>query len=172
MIHSEGSKTQPNFQRPQGSLDRAELLRAFPAVPIARASSVVAPLSVTKLLPGPRYIAFYLLALPVFVMALSSTGVEQMVSALIAVTWLALTPIALYTRRAAVLLPIASALFLGLGVIMLSFDSAAFVVDVTTTVVMFLVSFPHQWPKNVGGSLQTAMRNPVEQSAENLASRA
>jgi hypothetical protein len=172
MIHSEGSKTQPNFQRPQGSRDRAELLRAFPAVPIARASSVIAPLSVTKLLPGPRYIAFYLLALPVFVMALASTGVEQLVSALIAVTWLALTPIALYTRRVALLLPIASAVFLGVGVLTLSFDSAAFVVDVTTTVVMFLVSFPHQWPKNVGASLQKGMENPVEVSVESSASRA
>jgi hypothetical protein len=106
--------------------------------------------SVSKLLlPGPRYIAAYLLALPVVVVAIASSGVEQTVSWAIALTWLVMAPTALYARRAAVLLPIVSALFVGLAVTMLSFNSTAFVVDVTATAVMFLVSVPRHWPNTV-----------------------
>jgi hypothetical protein len=115
-------------------------------------AAVTSPLSVSKLLPGPRYIAFYLLALPVIVVAFASSGVEQIVSGLIAVTWLVLAPIALYARRAAMVLPIASALFLGVALVTLSFASGAFVVDVTATTVMFLVSLPRQWSQSMAAS--------------------
>lgn len=108
---------------------------------------VTSPLSVSKFLPGPRYIAIYMLALPVIVVAFSSSGVEQAISGLIALTWLVLSPLALFSRRAAMFLPIASAGFLAAAVLLLSFNSAAFVVDVTATVVMFLVSVPRQWPQ-------------------------
>jgi hypothetical protein len=134
----------------QGRLNAAVLRHELPQAKRTSASmSIASPPSVTKLLPGPRYIAIYLLALPVIVVAFASSGVEQMVSGLIALTWLVLAPVALYARRAAMLLPITSALFLGLAIMVLSFDSAAFVVDVTATAIMFLVSVPRQWPQQV-----------------------
>jgi hypothetical protein len=111
--------------------------------------------SVSKHLPGPRYIAAYLLALPVIVVAIASSGVEQTVSWAIALTWLVMAPTALYARGAAILLPILSALFVGLAVTTLSFDSTAFVVDVTATAIMFLVSMPRHWPGTVASTPST-----------------
>jgi hypothetical protein len=110
------------------------------------------------LLPGPRYIAAYMLALPVIVVAIASSGVEQTVSWAIALTWLGMAPAALYTRRAATLLPILSALFVGLSVTMLSFNSTAFVVDVTATAVMFLVSMPRHRGQTVAARTPSPVR--------------
>ncbi len=95
-----------------------------------------------RTLSGPRYLASYLLALPVIVVALASTGVDQLVSGAIALSWLVLAPTALYSRRAAQILPYLSFVFLGLALLLLRFSSLAFVVDVTATVIMFLVSMP------------------------------
>lgn len=108
---------------------------------------VVAPRTVSKLLPGPRYISIYLLALPVVVVAFASTGWAQIVSGLIAMTWLVLAPVALYARWAAMVLPLASALFLALGVLVLPFNSAAFVVDLVAAAIMMLVTFPRAEPQ-------------------------
>jgi hypothetical protein len=102
-----------------------------------------------EILPGPRYIATYLLALPVIVVALASTGRAQLVGGLIAVFWLVLSPVALYARWAALLLPVASAVFLVLSVVLLDFNSAAFVVDVTIAAAMALVSFPRRVPRQM-----------------------
>jgi hypothetical protein len=95
-----------------------------------------------RTLSGPRYLASYLLALPVIVVTLASTGVDQVVSGAIALSWLVLAPTALYSRRAAQVLPYLSFVFLGLALLLLRFSSVAFVVDVTATVIMFLVSMP------------------------------
>lgn len=111
---------------------------------------------VWKLLPGPRYIASYLLALPVIVVASASSGAEQVVSWAIALTWLVLAPTAMYVRRAAIFLPIVSALFLGLTVTLLAFNSTAFLVDVTATAIMFLVSLPRHWPHSVSSAPSAA----------------
>jgi hypothetical protein len=100
------------------------------------------PASGPRTLSGPRYLASYLLALPVIVVTLASTGVEQVVSGAIALSWLVLAPTALYSRRAAQILPYLSFVFLGLALLLLRFSSVAFVVDVTATVIMFLVSMP------------------------------
>lgn len=142
-------------ESPRNSDDQAQrkhnprITGGFPGTSVAAtaASPVTSPLSVSKFLPGPRYIAIYMLALPVIVVAFSSSGVEQAISGLIALTWLVLSPLALFSRKAAMFLPIASAGFLAAAVLLLSFNSAAFVVDVTATVVMFLVSVPRQWPQ-------------------------
>lgn len=107
---------------------------------------------VWKLLPGPRYIASYLLALPVIVVASASSDAEQIVSWVIGLTWLVLAPTAMYVRGVAILLPIVSAIFLGLTVTLLGFNSTAFLVDVTATAIMFLVSLPRHWPHTVSGS--------------------
>ena len=104
------------------------------------------PRVVSRLSPGPRYISIYLLALPVVVVAFASTGWGQFVSGLIAITWLVLAPLALYARWAAMVLPLASALFLALGVLVLPFNSAAFVVDLVAAAVMMLVTFPRAEP--------------------------
>jgi hypothetical protein len=98
-------------------------------------------------LPGPRYIAAYLLALPVIVVAFASTGADAFVSWAISLCWLVLAPTALYSRAAALALPILSALFLALTVTLLSFNSTAFIVDVTATAIMFLVSVPRHWSR-------------------------
>ena len=118
------------------------IVGAFPAGRTGRSAPAPKPLAISKLLAGPRYIAIYLLTLPVVAVAFASSGWEQVVSGLIAVTLLVLAPAALYARWAAMALPIASALCLALGVLMLPFNSAAFVVDVVATAVMFLFSFP------------------------------
>ena len=156
-MFSDGSKNSDGDVRGKGNT--AAILTADLAAAPRRSStsstSVASPPSVSKLLPGPRYIAIYLLALPVIVVAFASSGVEQIVSGLIALTWLVLAPVALYARRAAMVLPITSALFLGLAIMVLSFDSAAFVVDVTATAIMFLVSVPRQWPQPVPSSAST-----------------
>jgi hypothetical protein len=140
----------------QGKMNAAAIRMGLPAATTTSSASVKAPRSVSQLLPGPRYIAIYLLALPVIVVAFASSGMDQMVSGLIALTWLVLAPVALYARRAAMLLPITSALFLGLAIMMLSFDSAAFVVDVTATAIMFLVSVPRNSSQPVASAASTA----------------
>jgi hypothetical protein len=145
----------------QGKINVAAAMRMglSPAPRTSSSSrSITSPPSASQLVAGPRYIAIYLLALPVIVVAFASSGTDQMVSGLIALTWLVLAPVALYVRRAAMLLPITSALFLGLAIMMLSFDSAAFVVDVTATAIMFLVSVPRQWSQSVAASSASTAR--------------
>lgn len=112
-----------------------------------QAGSAAAARVVSRLLPGPRYISIYLLALPVVVVAFASTGWGQIVSGLIALTWLVLAPVALYARWAAMVLPLASALFLALGVLVLPLNSAAFVVDLVAAAIMMLVTFPRAEPQ-------------------------
>jgi hypothetical protein len=92
--------------------------------------------------PALGYIASYLLALPVIVVAASSSGTASIVSGLLAVAWLVLAPLALYSARLSRVLPLVPAVFAALTLTLLPFDSAAFVVDVTATVVMFLGCFP------------------------------
>jgi hypothetical protein len=100
----------------------------------------------TLLRPGPRFLAFFVPVLPAAVMAFASIGTAQLVSALIAVSWIVLVPAALYLRWAARLLPVLSACFLLLAVITLPFNSAAFVINLWTTLAMFLMSFPKRRP--------------------------
>jgi len=106
------------------------------------ARETIARSPVSELLPGPRYIALYLIALPAAVVALASSGRAQLVSGLIAALWFAGAPAALFSRTAAKALPVVSAFFLVVTVLTLPFNSIAFATDLTTTVVMFLVSFP------------------------------
>lgn len=155
MMFSDGSRGSDGDE--QGKMDAAMGMEMGRRTPTTSTSgiAVASPPRPSRFLPGPRYIAIYLLALPVIVVAFASEGMEQIVSGLIALTWLVLAPVALYARRAAMLLPITSALFLGLAIMMLSFDSAAFVVDVTATAIMFLVSVPRQWAQPVPASPST-----------------
>jgi hypothetical protein len=102
------------------------------------------PEDATLLRPGPRFLAFFVPVLPAAVMAFASTGMAQLVSTLIAVSWVVLVPAALYLRWAARMLPIASACFLVLAVATLPFNSAAFVINLWTTLAMFLLSFPRR----------------------------
>jgi hypothetical protein len=121
---------------------RSDAQRAAPDPATSRTSG-------PTVLSGPRYLASYLLALPVMVVALATTGVDQIVSGSIALAWLVLAPTALYSHRAAQILPILSFVFLGLAIVLLSFSSVAFIVDVTATAIMFLVSMPR--PKHREG---------------------
>jgi hypothetical protein len=151
--HGHGSA--PTTNPPQGPrgphMERTAASRGWPrsdarlATPGGAASPTVGP----AVLSGPRYLASYLLALPVMVVALATTGVDQIVSGSIALAWLVLAPTALYSHRAAQILPILSFVFLGLAIVLLSFSSVAFVVDVTATAIMFLVSMPR--PKHREG---------------------
>jgi hypothetical protein len=110
----------------------------------------VAPMSVVSdgpsrsrfLLAGPKFPILFLTALPAAVVALSSEGHAQQVSALIALGWFSLVPIALYERWVAMALPIVAAAFLVLTLAALPFNSTALIVDVWTSAAMFVLSLP------------------------------
>ena len=110
--------------------------------PAPGASDSARPFGVVHLLPGPKYLARYLLALPATVMCAASVGSAQLISGLVAATWLVLAPVALHARWASRLLPICSGAYLAATILFLPFSSAVFAVDLTSTVVMFVVSFP------------------------------
>jgi len=96
------------------------------------------------LLAGPKFPIMCLTALPAGVVALASIGHAQQLSALIAVGWLALAPMALYERWAAIALPIVAGCFLLLTMLLLPFNSAAFIVDAWTTLAMLVLSLPRK----------------------------
>jgi hypothetical protein len=93
-------------------------------------------------LAGPRFPILFLTALPAAVVALSSDGHAQQVSALIALGWFSLVPIALYERWVALALPVVAAAFLVLTLAALPFNSTALIVDVWTSAAMFVLSLP------------------------------
>lgn len=94
------------------------------------------------LLAGPRFPILFLAALPATVVALSSGGRAQQVSALIAVGWFSLAPMALFERWVALALPIVAAAFLVLTLAALPAGSTALTVDVWTSAAMILLSLP------------------------------
>lgn len=94
------------------------------------------------LLAGPKFPLLFLTALPAAVVALSSEGHAQQVSALIALGWFSLVPIALYERWVALALPIVAGAFLVLTLAALPFNSMALIVDVWTSAAMFILSLP------------------------------
>jgi len=94
------------------------------------------------LTPGPRFLALYLLALPVAVVAFASVGRAQLLSGFFAAVWLVVAPLALFSPRAAKLLPAAGAAFLLLSVALLPFNSFAFVVDLWAGLAMLVSSAP------------------------------
>jgi|SRR4051812_25371938 hypothetical protein len=94
------------------------------------------------LLAGPKFPLLFLTALPAAVVALSSDGHPQQVSAFIALGWFTLVPVALYDRWVALALPVVSAGFLVLSLAALPFGSPALIVDVCTSVAMFVLSLP------------------------------
>jgi hypothetical protein len=94
------------------------------------------------LAPGPKFLALYLLAVPVAVVAFASVGPARYLSAIVAATWLALAPVALYAKWAAILLPVAGGAFLLLSAALLPFNSFAFVVDLWAALAMLISSAP------------------------------
>lgn len=94
------------------------------------------------LLAGPKFPILFLIALPAAVVALSSDGHAQQVSALIALGWFSLVPIALYERWVALALPVVAAAFLVVTLAALPFNSTALIVDVWTSAAMFVLSLP------------------------------
>ena len=75
---------------------------------------------------------------------MASTGIPQYVSALMAATWIVLAPGALFSRWVARLLPIFSASFLLLALVMLPFNTPAFISDVWAALTMSLLALPRQ----------------------------
>jgi len=94
------------------------------------------------LLAGPRFPILLLAALPAAVVALSSEGHAQQVSALISIGWFSLVPTALYERWVALALPIVAAAFLVLTLVVLPFASTAQTVDVWASAAMLVLSLP------------------------------
>ena len=94
------------------------------------------------LLAGPKFPLLFLTALPAAVVALASDGHAQQVSALIALGWFSLVPIALYERWVALALPVVAGSFLVLTLAALPFNSTALIVDVWTSAAMFVLSLP------------------------------
>ena len=113
------------------------------ATPVASMPVVTDTRSRSKfLLAGPRFPVLFLAALPAAVVALSAEGHAQQVSALIALGWFSLVPIALYERCVALALPVVAAAFLVLTLVALPFNSTALIVDVWTAAAMFVLSLP------------------------------
>ena len=94
------------------------------------------------LLAGPRFPILFLAALPAAVVALSSQGRGQQVSALIAIGWFSLVPIALYERWVALALPAVAAVFLAVTLAALPDGSTAMTVDIWVSAAMFVLSLP------------------------------
>jgi len=92
------------------------------------------------LLPAPKFPVLLLAALPAAVVALSSEGRAQQVSALIAIGWFSLVPIALFERWVALALPVVAAAFLALALAALPTGSAAQTVDFWSSATLFVLS--------------------------------
>jgi uncharacterized membrane protein YqaE (UPF0057 family) len=102
------------------------------------------PRSPALFTPGPRFLAIFMLALPPAVVALSSGGITQQVSAASAISWFALVPAALYARWALAALPVAALASLAATVAVIPFNSAAFWANICTAAAMFLASLPRR----------------------------
>ena len=94
------------------------------------------------LLTGPKFPILFLAALPAAVVALSSQGPAQQLSALISIAWFSLVPIALFERWVGLALPVIAAAFLVATLVVLPFGSTALTVDACATAVMFILSLP------------------------------
>jgi len=101
-----------------------------------------APHRSSFLLAGPKFPVLFLAALPAAVVALSSQGPPQQLSALIAIAWFSLVPIALFERWIALALPVIAAAFLVATLVVLPFGSTALIVDAWATAAMFVLSLP------------------------------
>ena len=104
----------------------------------------------STLLAGPKFPILFAAALPAAVVALSTEGYAQRLSALISIGWFSLVPLALYERWVARALPMVAGAFLMAALAALPFESTALTfdvwvgvwVDVWTAAVMLVLSLP------------------------------
>ena len=95
-------------------------------------------------LAGRKVPVMALTALPAAVIAMSAVTTAPKLSGIIAGLWLTLLPLSLYKRWAALALPFVAGAFLVFTVLVLPFNSAAFVVDFWTSVLMLILALPHR----------------------------
>lgn len=98
------------------------------------------------LTPGPRFLAIYLLALPPAIAAMSSDAVTMQVSAIIALGWFALVPLALYARWAVTALSAMALVSMVATIAALPFNSGPFWANICTSALMFLATLPRPLP--------------------------
>jgi hypothetical protein len=96
--------------------------------------------------PGAKLVLMALCALPVAVVGLSALNAAETISAPLAALWLALLPVALYRRWATVALLFVAAALLFFTVIVLPFNSAAFIIDFWTSTLMLVLALPRRQP--------------------------
>ena len=85
-------------------------------------------------------------ALPAAVVALACDGRAQRLSALIAIGWFSLVPVALYNRWVAAALPVVAAAFLTMTLAALPLGSTPLTVDVWTSAALLVLSLPGPRP--------------------------
>jgi hypothetical protein len=90
--------------------------------------------------PGPKMLLMALTALPPAVVGLSAPLALEGLSGVLAGLWLALLPVALYRRAAAVALPVTAGALLLFAVLALPFNSPAFVVDYWSAATMLVLA--------------------------------
>ena len=112
-----------------------------PVIPLGMETAETRPRS-SALLAGPRFPILFATALPAAVVALSSDGHAQRLSALISIGWFSLVPLALYERWVARALPMVAAAFLVAALAALPFGTTALTVDVWTSAAMLVLSLP------------------------------
>ena len=95
-------------------------------------------------LPGGKFVLMALCALPVAVVGLSGTTPPEMASALTAVLWLALLPVALYKRWATLALLFVPAALLFITLFAMPFNSTSFIIDFWTSALMLVLALPRR----------------------------
>jgi hypothetical protein len=87
-------------------------------------------------------LVLWLIAVPPLAVGLASEGAAEGIGLAIGLSWLALLPIVLYTRRLSFLLPVCAAMLFLASLLALPFNSTAFIMNAWTTLIMALVTFP------------------------------
>jgi membrane-bound ClpP family serine protease len=93
-------------------------------------------------LPGRKVPVMARTVLPAIVVGMSAASAEPQIAGLIALGWLILVPFSLYKPWAAIALPFVGGALLVFALFALPFNSAPFVVDFWTSVLLIILGLP------------------------------
>jgi hypothetical protein len=88
----------------------------------------------------------WMLIVPPLAAGLASSGVAAWTGVVIGATWSSLMLVAFYVHKVGLLMPLCSGLFFAGVLVLLPFNSAAFVIEAWTTLLMLLLTFPRRRP--------------------------
>src|SRR5262245_50667351 len=107
-------------------------------------TSLAYPSGKSPLLPKRMGPVMAVTILPVAVVGMMATANTTRVSLVFALLWLFLVPWSMFRRWAAMTLPVVAASLLAFAVLVLPFNSTAFIVNYWTSALLLLMSWPRR----------------------------